>query len=65
MVCSTPLAWRKWLCVSPLQKRSPVKGWFIRPRSGTPSLIRPIRVPQSGWPTMKARVPSIGSMIQQ
>ncbi len=51
--------------VSPLQKRSRVKGWSIRPSSGEPARVSPISVPQSGRPRMKARVPSIGSMIQQ
>ena len=46
------------------QKRSPVKGWFISPSTGSPASSRPISVPHSGMPVMKARVPSIGSMIQ-
>ncbi len=44
------------------QKRSQVKGWFMMPRTGIPRSTRPISVPQSGEPVMKARVPSIGSI---
>ena len=34
------------------------------PATASPLCVRPIRVPQSGMPEMKERVPSIGSMTQ-
>jgi hypothetical protein len=45
-------------------KVSPTKGWLMSPASATPSTAKPISVPQTGAPEMKARVPSMGSMIQ-
>jgi hypothetical protein len=46
------------------RKVSPMKGWLMRPAMATPSSAKPISVPQTGAPEMKARVPSTGSMIQ-
>ena len=40
-----------------------MKGWLIRPAIATPLWAKPISVPQTGAPEMKARVPSTGSMI--
>ena len=48
---------------SPL-KRSPMKGWFIMPNTGSPKRVSAISVPQAGMPDMKDLVPSIGSSTQ-
>ena len=48
---------------SPL-KRSPMKGWFIMPNTGSPNRVSAISVPQAGIPAMKDLVPSIGSSTQ-
>ena len=53
---------RQWVPRLPDHTRSPVNGWSITPRTGLPPSIRPINVPQSGLPMMKALVPSIGSI---
>jgi hypothetical protein len=49
---------------TPIQ-RSPVTGWSMTPRIGVSPSSRPISVPKTGRPVMKARVPSIGSSTQR
>ena len=64
--CRSRLPFGPRYCAAPPspENRSRVKGWFIRPNTGSPKRIRPISVPQASIPEMNDLVPSIGSSTQ-